>query len=200
MDLEQALARLALHRTDEVVVTTMSANLIWPAYSKIDADLIFTAPMGGVPAAALGIALARPDVGVWAFNGDGSTLMYLSSLVTIADAMPKNLVLFVMNNTEWGLIGHLSLPAAGRVDFPGIARSAGWTSVERITSLDELDAAMPRIRQAAGPTFVELVVEPVAKLQAGTKEYAERMALPKARASYGKSGAEKVQAYLAAKR
>ena len=200
MELEQALSRIAAHRTDEVVVTTMTANLIWPAHSKSEADLIFTGPMGAVPGVALGIAIARPDVPVWAINGDGSALMYLSYLVDIAEAMPPNLVYFLMNNREWGLIGHLDLPASGKVDFVGLAKCSGWDRALSVQSVEALDAAMPAIKSGTGPLLVDLRVRPAAELRAGTAAYAERMKLPKARQSYGKSGIANVQAHLAAKR
>lgn len=197
MELEQALSQIAAHRTDEIVVTTMTANLMWPLYSKSDADLIFTAPMGGVPGVALGIALARPDIRVWAINGDGSTLMYLSSLVDMTEAMPPNLVYFLMDNREWGLIGHLPLPAAGKVDFVGLSKDTGWEHVHHVQSVEELDAAMPQIKNGKGPVFVDLRVSPSEPSRAGTPYYAERMSLPKSSQSYGKSGIAKVQAYLA---
>ncbi|MBI2907539.1 MAG: hypothetical protein HYX92_07800 [Chloroflexi bacterium] len=200
MELEEALRRLAEHRTDEVVVTTMTGNLVWPVYSKSDADLIFTAPMGGVPGVALGIALARPDVRVWAINGDGSTLMYLSSLVDITEVLPHNLVYFLMDNREWGLIGHLSLPAAERVDFLGLAKDTGWEHVHDVRSTQELDAAILQIKNEQGPIFVDLRVSPSEPSRAGTPYYAERMSLPKCSQSYGKSGVANVQAYLAARR
>jgi len=197
MTLEEALQTLSDYRTDEVVVTTMSGNLIWPGVSQSDADLIFTAPMGGVPGTATGIALARPDVPVWAINGDGSAAMYLSYFINIPAAAPKNLIYFLMNNSEWGLIGHVNLPGAGRVDFSGIARSSGWDSVHSVGSLPDLKALLPRIVKAPGPIFVNLEVEKAMELQAGTAEYARRMGAPKAARSYGKSGIANVRAYLA---
>lgn len=196
MDLEQALALIARHRTDEIVVATMSANLIWPSYSKVDADLLFTAPMGGAPGVALGIALARPASRIWLFNGDGCTSMYLGSLITIGGVMPPNLVFFLMDNREWGRVGHLALPAADRLDFAGFSKDAGWEHVHKIESLVELDTAMPQIKVQDGPVFVDLRVTTMG-LAKDKKFYGERMGRPEARSRYGKSGINMVKAYLA---
>ena len=54
---------------------------------------------------ALGIALAKPDTKVILFDGDGSLLMNLGSLVTIGNKAPKNLVHFVMDNGVYATTG-----------------------------------------------------------------------------------------------
>ncbi|MBI2909139.1 MAG: hypothetical protein HYX92_15955 [Chloroflexi bacterium] len=196
IDLDQALSQIAQYRTDEVVVATMSANLIWPSYSKLDADLLFTAPMGGVPGVALGIALARPDARLWLFNGDGCTVMYLGSLISIAGKMPPNLVFFLMDNREWGRVGHLPLPAADSLDFAGMARCAGWQNVHEIGSLEDLASEMPKIKGETGPVFVDLRVTTMS-LSKSKKVYKERMGRPEAMRRYGRDGIAAVQAYLA---
>ena len=47
---------------------------------------------------ALGVALAQPDRRVFALEGDGSLLMQLGCLTTIASQAPANLTLIVMDN------------------------------------------------------------------------------------------------------
>src|SRR5688500_20264034 len=47
---------------------------------------------------ALGVALAQPDRGVVALEGDGSLLMQLGCLSTIAMVQPKNLTIVIMDN------------------------------------------------------------------------------------------------------
>src|SRR6516225_8634546 len=47
---------------------------------------------------ALGLALGRPDKRIICLQGDGSLLMNLGCLVTIAAAAPKNLVHMVVQN------------------------------------------------------------------------------------------------------
>ena len=54
--------------------------------------------MGLASSHALGLALGHPDKRVIVLDGDGSLLMNLGSLVTIAAVAPKNLVHFVCEN------------------------------------------------------------------------------------------------------
>ena len=54
--------------------------------------------MGSASSIGLGIALAQPNKKVIVMDGDGSLLMQLGSLVTIAGAAPENLYHFVFEN------------------------------------------------------------------------------------------------------
>ena len=58
----ELLQPLARHRTDEVVVTTMSVTRPWGRLSDHDLDFASAdSAMGHTADLALGIALARPD-------------------------------------------------------------------------------------------------------------------------------------------
>src|SRR5262245_63432060 len=54
---------------------------------------------------ALGVALAQPERRVIALEGDGSLLMQLGCLTTIAMLAPKNLSLVVMDNGIYQITG-----------------------------------------------------------------------------------------------
>jgi len=54
--------------------------------------------MGQCSSIGLGIALTRPDVRVICLDGDGSLLMNLGSLCTIATLAPKNYALVIWDN------------------------------------------------------------------------------------------------------
>ena len=96
---EQVLAPLALLRTDEVVVTTMSVVRPWGRLSSHPLDFASAdSAMGHAADFALGIALAQPQRRVLCLNGDGSMLMTLGTLVTAATARASNLVVFVIDN------------------------------------------------------------------------------------------------------
>src|SRR5438034_9431001 len=92
----QALEVLARHRSDEVVITTMTAVGVWPELSDTPLDFAYMpSAMGHGPSLGLGLALACPERGVIVVNGDGSMLMSLGSLVTPA-AHPASVYLIVM--------------------------------------------------------------------------------------------------------
>src|SRR5438105_14582234 len=74
---------------------------------------------------ALGVALAPPNRRVFALEGDGSLLMQLGSLSTIATLAPKNLTMVVMDNGIYQITGSQPTPAAGHTDLVAIALASG---------------------------------------------------------------------------
>jgi thiamine pyrophosphate-dependent acetolactate synthase large subunit-like protein len=74
---------------------------------------------------ALGVALAQPERRVIALEGDGSLLMQLGCLSTIAMLAPKNLTLIVMDNGIYQITGGQATPAAAGADLVAIARGSG---------------------------------------------------------------------------
>ena len=61
--------------------------------------------MGLAAPIALGVALAQPKRRVIALEGDGSILMQLGALATIANLNPKNLVIVVWDNGMYQITG-----------------------------------------------------------------------------------------------
>ncbi len=70
---------------------------------------------------ALGVALAQPKRRVFALEGDGSLLMQLGSLSTIAALAPKNLTMVVMDNGVYQITGAQPTPGAAVSDVVAIA-------------------------------------------------------------------------------
>ena len=89
---------LARHITDEIVVATYSSAFEWLELGERSLNYFSVGAMGLDSSHALGLALGRPDRRVICLQGDGSLLMNLGALVTIAAAAPKNLVHFVVQN------------------------------------------------------------------------------------------------------
>jgi len=74
---------------------------------------------------ALGVALAQPKRRVFALEGDGSLLMQVGSLSTIATLAPKNLTMVVMDNGIYQITGAQPTPAAAVSDIVAIAAGCG---------------------------------------------------------------------------
>ena len=74
---------------------------------------------------ALGVAIAQPKRHVFALEGDGSLLMQLGCLSTIAARAPKNLSIIVFDNGVYQITGAQPTPAAGVADIVAIARASG---------------------------------------------------------------------------
>jgi phosphonopyruvate decarboxylase len=163
MPLAPALSVLADLRRDEIVVTTMGTTREWPKLSRHPLDFHYLpSAMGHAPAIALGLALAQPAREVWAFDGDGSLLMSLGKLVTIAASGARNYTLIVFDNGVFEVTGGQKTAARGTtVDFAGFARSAGFPSVFATGDLAEWRRRAPSMLAAAGPRAIVLAVEPV---------------------------------------
>jgi thiamine pyrophosphate-dependent acetolactate synthase large subunit-like protein len=157
----QLLAPLARHRTDQVVVTTMSVVRPWGRLSDSDLDFASAdSAMGHAADLALGIALARPERRVVCLNGDGSMLMCLGTLATAVETAAHNYVLIVSENGEYEITGHQPVAGAGRLDWAGLAEAAGFRRVLRVDDPRAWAEAVPDILTTPGPTFVHAVVEP----------------------------------------
>ncbi len=162
MDLFRAVAAL---RTDEVVVTTMTATLQWPLVSQHPLDFDFLAfGMGHASDFGMGLALARPERKVIVWKGDGGLLMSLGSLVTMARYGPTNMVVLLLENRTYEMVGGQPLPPS--VDFVALAHAAGMEGggrdgsgrVERWEALDDVDRRLPEVLTEPGPHFIVIPV------------------------------------------
>src|SRR5436190_2084249 len=125
MSLRQALEVLARHRGERIVITTMASISIWPELSDTALDFAYMpSAMGQGTSLGLGLALAHPERGAIVVNGDGSMLMNLGSLATLAQR-PAQLYVLIMDNEIYEITGGQPTAGAGRTDYAGLARAAG---------------------------------------------------------------------------
>src|ERR1700682_2677966 len=82
-------------RGQAVVAGIGNANFDLYAAGHRAQNFYMLGSMGLACPIALGVALAQPERGVIALEGDGSLLMSLGCLATIATAAPRNLTLIV---------------------------------------------------------------------------------------------------------
>jgi sulfopyruvate decarboxylase subunit beta len=147
---------------EDVVITTMTPARDWMTLSQNPRDLVLVpSAMGHATSMGLGLALAQPERRVIVCNGDGSMLMNLGSLVSIAEARAGNMIVLVFDNGTYEVTGSQRVPGAGAVDFAALARGAGWHSVFEFSDLDDWRRHCDAIYAAGGPTFVWLHIEPV---------------------------------------
>jgi thiamine pyrophosphate-dependent acetolactate synthase large subunit-like protein len=162
-----ALARLAATLTDEPVVVSLG-HPAYDLYACADRPLNFYTwgSMGLTSPIALGLALARPDRRVVALDGDGSLLMNLGALATIAACAPANLVVVVLDNGQYATTGGQPTPTAGAANLELAARALGFTRTATVGDAAALDRALAESVRVPGPWFlVAKVTEsaPVAK-------------------------------------
>ncbi|HXG52165.1 MAG TPA: thiamine pyrophosphate-dependent enzyme [candidate division Zixibacteria bacterium] len=160
MKRDECLKVLARHRTNEIVVAVYMAAQEWIHIAPSDLNYTFTGAMGQGSSHALGLALGRPDRKVIVLDGDGSLLMNLGSLVTIANAAPKNFIHCLCENGTYETNGAVPIPRAGAVRFCAMAEAAGYRKTYEIDDLGEWDRRLPEILGEEGPVFVDLKVQP----------------------------------------
>jgi thiamine pyrophosphate-dependent acetolactate synthase large subunit-like protein len=149
----------------DIVVTTMSTARDWMKLPQSPFDLVFVpSAMSHATSVGLGLALAQPDRRVVVANGDGSMLMNLGSLVSIASSGARNIVVVVFDNGVYEVTGSQPTPGAQAVDFAAIARGAGFRAVFCVDALEDWRSDVQKILNADGPTFAWLRVEPATDL------------------------------------
>jgi len=160
MKRDECLKVLARHRSAEIVVAVYKAAQEWIHISPSELNYTFTGAMGQGSSHGLGLALGRPDKRVIVLDGDGSLLMNLGTLVTIASAAPRNLIHCVCENGTYETNGAVPIPGAGRFSFAALARAAGYPKTYELSDLSDWERQVPKILKEEGPVFVELKVEP----------------------------------------
>ena len=157
----EALKVVSEHRDEAVVVATMTANFIWPQVSTNPGlDLMFSGAMGKASSIGLGLALARPDKQIIVLDGEGSLLMNLGTLVTIAEMSPRNLVHFILDNDVYRTSGGQPVPNVGKTSYTGFAEAAGYASVYSFDDLDSFKRDIGGVLKQAGPIFIALKTVP----------------------------------------
>jgi phosphonopyruvate decarboxylase len=158
MKRDECLRLLAAHVRDEAVVATYQAAFDWMAVAPRDLNYVSIGAMGIASSHGLGLALGQPDRHVIVLDGDGSLLMNLGSLATIAATAPRNLVHLVCVNGVYEANGSHPLPGAAALDFAAIAKGAGLADSATLATLDEFKADIPHILSGNGPIFRALIV------------------------------------------
>lgn len=138
-----ALAGLAAAEQDALLI----CNIGYPSrelFSVRDRpeNFYMLGSMGLASSIGLGLALARPEKRVMVLDGDGSLLMNLGSLASIAHHAPENYLLVILDNCCYGSTG--SQPTCTRLgtDLAAVARAAGVRRVRRAEGREELAEAL----------------------------------------------------------
>ena len=160
MKREDCFKVLARHVTDEVVVATYSSAVEWNDLGPRVLNYFSMGAMGLASSHALGLALANPNRRIIVLDGDGSLLMNLGTLVTIAEVAPRNLLHFVFENGTYEANGSHRTPAHGHVDFSGLAAAAGYRGCYTFDDLVTFANEIGGVLGEPGPVFITMKVEP----------------------------------------
>jgi len=114
--------------------------------------------MGLASSLGLGIALSRPDLRVVVFDGDGSLLMNLGGLTTLARYRPRNLVHVVFDNESLLSVGGFPTATSSGSDLAAIAAAAG---VPHTATVRRIEAFVSAFAEALGSGDLATVVAKV---------------------------------------
>ena len=171
------LKAIAPHFGEELVVTNLGAvRHEWQALRPHPGNYHLQ-NLGLTSSMALGLALALPHRKVVAFDGDGSLLLNLGSLATIANQHPKNLIHVVFDNECYESSRGAPTATAGQADLAAIARGAGFANVTTATTVAEFEQGFLRSLNSNDLCFILAKVEvgagdvPAAALDSAENKY-----------------------------
>ncbi len=98
--------------------------------------------MGLASSIGLGLALSIPDKKVLTIEGDGSVLMNMGSLATIASFEPENYLLVIIDNGSYGSTGNQPTATSRNTDLAAIAKGAGNKKVCVVDDVQSLKKAL----------------------------------------------------------
>ncbi len=155
---------LAAHRSDQIVITSAgnSGQAWWAVTRDSQATFYLDASMSLATMFASGLALARPELKLWAFMGDGAFCMNPGTLMVERQMNLPNLTHILISNRAYGATSNAKLPNARDNDYAAIARAMG---IERVFAVDtvaqlERDFAVATSPNTKAHTFIVLEVEP----------------------------------------
>src|SRR5215469_10791567 len=159
---EQALQAIYPELEDRIVVTIMGA-VAAELYTLGHRPNFFYLEhaMGLASSMGLGIALALPQHKVVVVDGDGSLLMNLGTLSTLARYQPGNLLHIVFDNESLLSVGGFPTATATGTDLAGVARACGIPHVEEVDTPERLKQAVTSALAGATMTTIVAKVEAV---------------------------------------
>src|ERR1700761_2727373 len=154
-------SRLVAKLKDEEAVVGGIGNTnfdLWAAGHRPQ-NFYMLGSMGLALPIALGVALAQPARRIFALEGDGSLLMQLGSLSTIATLKPKNLTMVVMDNGVYQITGAQPTPAAATTDLVAVAAGCGLTHSSWAADEDDFERLIDQSLTASGPTLIGVRID-----------------------------------------
>jgi thiamine pyrophosphate-dependent acetolactate synthase large subunit-like protein len=103
---------------------------------------------------AFGVAMAQPKRHVIALEGDGSLLMQVGCLATVAMRAPKNLTMVIWDNGIYQITGNQPTPSAATSDLVAMARGAGLANSNWAADEDDFDRLFAAALKAGMPTLI----------------------------------------------
>ncbi|MEO3470696.1 thiamine pyrophosphate-dependent enzyme [Roseomonas sp. CAU 1739] len=133
---------------------------LWGADKTRGENFYMLGSMGLAAPIAFGVAIAQPTRRVFALEGDGSLLMQLGCLSTIASQKPRNLAIILWDNGIYQITGGQGTPSrTAGTDMVAIARASGIASAAWAADEAEFDALVGRALATDGPHVIGVKID-----------------------------------------
>jgi thiamine pyrophosphate-dependent acetolactate synthase large subunit-like protein len=152
--------RLVAKLRDQAVVAGIgNANFDLYAAGHRAQNFYMLGSMGLACPIALGVALAQPERGVIALEGDGSLLMSLGCLATIATQKPRNLTIIVWDNGIYQITGKQATATSHSTDIVAVARGAGIADSSWVRDEAHFEELIGRGFEQGGPILLAAKID-----------------------------------------
>ena len=126
---------------------------LWSAGQRPE-NFYMLGSMGLAVPIGLGVALAQPARRTFVLEGDGSLLMQLGSLGTVAATRPANLAIIVFDNGMYQITGKQKSLTAATVDLVAVAKGAGLAQSEWAKDEAHFETLVERALKGEGPWLI----------------------------------------------
>ena len=123
-----------------------------------DENFYMLGSMGLSSSIALGLAISQPNRKVYCIDGDGSILMNLGSLSTIANVNPDNLTIILIDNKAYGSTGNQKTHTSGKTDLTLVAEGAGFETITTISNIEDIKKKLKD--PVSGCNFILIKTDP----------------------------------------
>jgi len=147
-------------KSDEAVIGGIgNANFDLYAAGHRPQNFYMLGSMGLTVPIAMGVALAQPERGVIALEGDGSILMSLGCLSTVATVAPRNLTIVIWDNGLYQITGKQKSATGAATDIVAVARGAGIAESHWVTDEAHFERLIERRYDEGGPVLLAVKID-----------------------------------------
>jgi thiamine pyrophosphate-dependent acetolactate synthase large subunit-like protein len=143
-----------LHRDEAVIGGIGYSNFDLWAAGRRPQNFYMLGSMGLAAPIALGVAIAQPERKTIALEGDGSILMQVGALATIAARKQKNLIVVILDNGAYQITGGQVAATGLGADIVAMARGAGIGQSMWAADESHFDELIDRALAEDGPWLI----------------------------------------------
>lgn len=161
----EAIQCFVKHRKDEIVICGVGNTHVEMYHIGHQDTNLYSIQLGYPLPVGLGLALAVPSQRIVVMEGDGSILLDLGILATIANLEVRNLTSVIFDNASYEGGGSDSSATSGKTNLALIAKGAGISNAVEVSSLGEFEVVLKRALASTEYFFI------VAKVEAEKRSY-----------------------------